>query len=315
MVSPTHQHTNVIRKKREKKKHVVSEQVAVPQRAVLCCAVCVLALRVEARRLNCVVGLTASGCERVQAYDAKYIPDTCNMLLKWKPSSHNSVDFTLLPDSHPAVQADCAAALAAGQRLFLGVWAEARVVVAFDVDHDRLAALGPEESLKKALTAKPARVTFPGGEDPEEFHGMVIECNFDGEEHVWCFMRDRAKCVALEHPACVASVCAAVGVRAAGAGCACSGVVLSVCSGAAVRWREPRRAWRQCLDADCIAVARLQTPCMLCLTRGREQSERGHVLIDGTHACFMQMCHRGCHDCGHAVICVCRKLLWRLCRP
>lgn len=40
----------------------------------------------------------------MQAYDAKYVPDTCNMLLKWKPSSHNSVDFTLLPESHAAVQ-------------------------------------------------------------------------------------------------------------------------------------------------------------------------------------------------------------------
>lgn len=132
----------------------------------------------------------------MQAYDAKYIPDTCNMLLKWKPSSHNSVDFTLLPEGHAAVQAspECRAAAAGGQRLFLGVWAEARVVIAFDVDHSRMAALGPDDSLKKSLTTNPARVAFPGGEDPEEFHGVVIECNFDADAHTWCFMRDRAKC-------------------------------------------------------------------------------------------------------------------------
>lgn len=148
-----------------------------------------------------VVGLMTAGGALVQAYDAKYIPDTCNMLLKWKPSSHNSVDFTLLPYTERVVQdsRDCVAAHTAGQQLFLGVWAEGRVVIAYDVDHDRLAAIGPDDSLKKALTTKPARVAFPGGEDPEQFHGMVIECNFDGDKHEWCFMRDRAKCVALGH--------------------------------------------------------------------------------------------------------------------
>lgn len=90
---------------------------------------------------------------------------------------------------------ECRAALADGQEHFLGVWAEARITVAFDVDHERMGSLGAEDSLKRALTATPARITFPGGEDPEQFLGMVVECNFDPEEHAWCFMRDRAKCV------------------------------------------------------------------------------------------------------------------------
>eukprot|EP00892_Ulva_mutabilis_P007765 jgi/Ulvmu1/5360/UM022_0154.1 len=131
----------------------------------------------------------------LQAYDAKYIPDTCNMLLKWKPASHNSVDFTLLPASHDVVQStpECAAARAAGQDLFLGVWEGGRVVLAFDLDHSRVAALGPEDSLRKALTDKPARIVFNSGESPEQYYGMVVECNFVAEEHVWSFMRDRAK--------------------------------------------------------------------------------------------------------------------------
>lgn len=132
----------------------------------------------------------------MQAYDAKYIPDTCNMLLKWKPASHNSVDFTLLPASHEVVQGtDTGAdALSAGQDLFLGVWEGGRVVLAFDLDHARVASLGPDDSLRKALTDNPARIAFKDGEDPEQYYGVVVECNFDAEEHVWCFMRDRAKC-------------------------------------------------------------------------------------------------------------------------
>jgi hypothetical protein len=113
----------------------------------------------------------------LQAYEARYVPDVCHILLKWKPSSHNSVDFKLLPASHEVVAGneDCEEALNAGQEYFLGVWSEGKVVLAYDLDHARLKKLGPQ--------------------DPEEFSGIVIECNFDAGNHRWCFMRDRAKCV------------------------------------------------------------------------------------------------------------------------
>lgn len=131
----------------------------------------------------------------VQGYESRYVPDACQVLLKWKPASHNSVDFTLLPAHHELVSgcAACEQALNQGQEYFLGVYGTHGVVLAFDLDHADLKSLSATQSLSSALTEVPARVQFPGGQDPAKFAGMVVECHFDAESHSWCFMRDRNK--------------------------------------------------------------------------------------------------------------------------
>jgi hypothetical protein len=148
----------------------------------------------------------------VQAYQARYVPDVCHMLLKWKPASHNSVDFTLLPASDPLVCDDpaCEQALTDGQEYFLAVFGDSKLQLAFDLDHARLKRMSPSEPLIHALTGTPARVQFPGGEDPDELLQLVIECNFDVATHSWCFMRDRTKHASLPLPTkllAIVSIC------------------------------------------------------------------------------------------------------------
>ena len=124
----------------------------------------------------------------VQSYEAEYRPEASADILKWKPASHNSVDFTLLPVADPRCMDDprAADAVDSGQDYFLGVWARREVVLAFDLAQD--ANGGVTE------TSQPARVAFPDGEDPEAYVGLVIECSFDREAGTWRFMRERSKC-------------------------------------------------------------------------------------------------------------------------
>lgn len=131
----------------------------------------------------------------MQAYQARYVPDACQMLLKWKPSSHNSVDFMLLKSDHSLVvcSESCEQALTEGQEWFLGVYGGDKVQLAFDLDHSKLKKLSATDPLHYALTQTPARIEFPSGENPEDYDGLVVECNFDSDNHTWCFMRDRTK--------------------------------------------------------------------------------------------------------------------------
>lgn len=119
----------------------------------------------------------------LQCYTSEYVPDACDDLLKWKPASHNSVDFMLLPGDDDLVTNNDAAAdaRAAGQAFFLGVSQMGKVVLAFDLDR----------SLQR--TDKPAAVRFPDGVDPMELIGLVVECNWDYADATWCYMRERSK--------------------------------------------------------------------------------------------------------------------------
>lgn len=126
----------------------------------------------------------------MQSYEAEYRPEASADILKWKPASHNSVDFTLLPVEHDAVMADprCLdAADARNQLYFLGVYSRREVVVAYDVKAGAGGVLQPTET--------PARVEFDNAqEDPAQYVGMVIECTYDAKTGVWHFMRERSKC-------------------------------------------------------------------------------------------------------------------------
>jgi hypothetical protein len=124
----------------------------------------------------------------VQSYEAEYRSDASPDILKWKPASHNSVDFTLLPVEHriPMANKHCLAAADQGQDYFLGVYSQRQVVIAYDVRAGAKGVLEP--------TTTPAKVSFPEGESPEKYIGMVIECTFKPETRTWHFMRERSKC-------------------------------------------------------------------------------------------------------------------------
>lgn len=122
-----------------------------------------------------------------QGYESQYQPGPCHELLKWKPASHNSVDFKLLHATDELVILDdrCSARIQAdGQDYFLGVLERGRVTVAFDFDDD----------LQISSASPPARVAFPPDTDPATLVDVIIECNFDQTTGCWLFMRDRSKC-------------------------------------------------------------------------------------------------------------------------
>jgi hypothetical protein len=123
----------------------------------------------------------------MQSYEAVYRPEASDDILKWKPASHNSVDFTLLAATSGPVMCDprCAAAVDSGQGFFLGVYGRRETVLAFDVAQDAAGVM--------LETVKPARVEFPIGEDPVQYVGMVIECTFNQDTGIWHFMRERSK--------------------------------------------------------------------------------------------------------------------------
>ena len=145
------------------------------------------------------VGMDVTWWQNIQSYEAEYRPEATEDILKWKPASHNSVDFTVLAADQPLVLNDprCRDAVDSGQDYFLGVLSRTEVVVAFEVSQ------GAHGDLVESMV--PLRIEFPSGVNPDEYLQKVVECNYDEERKMWLFMRDRAKC-ALRHGAlCVST--------------------------------------------------------------------------------------------------------------
>jgi hypothetical protein len=122
----------------------------------------------------------------LQGYESQYQPDSCQELLKWKPASHNSVDFKLLHATDELVILDdrCTKHISEGQHYFLGVLERGRIVVAFDFD----------PSLEVTEDSPPAKVQFQEGVDADALVNIIIECNFDASTGCWIYMRERSKC-------------------------------------------------------------------------------------------------------------------------
>lgn len=151
---------------------------------------------------------------RVQSYQTEYVPDVSNDLLKWKPASHNSVDFQLLLPDHPcASEAFSLGHLepASDFPYLLGVLNRGSIALAYDLDkpdassrrRPRSHAMANLQGVDLVETQRPAKIRFPEGEDPTPLVNIIVECNWDKEAGVWCFMRERSKCAPLPAQYCV----------------------------------------------------------------------------------------------------------------
>lgn len=150
----------------------------------------------------------------MQSYQTEYVPDVSDDLLKWKPASHNSVDFQLLLPDHPAV----ADAYNRGHlnppdeyTYLLGVLSRNQIVLAYDLEKPDAGAgrrrprpvhTGSGVPVDLIETQRPARIRIPEGVDAQALVNIIVECNWDKGAGVWCYMRERSKCAAFS-TACV----------------------------------------------------------------------------------------------------------------
>ena len=93
----------------------------------------------------------------MQCWNDPYEPRTCENILKWKYGSMNSVDFKLKADSSTG--------------------GEGTLYVMLRSQLKQLAG---------------ARIRFPNGEDPTDFHGLIVECTWDEASGSWVYMRTRS---------------------------------------------------------------------------------------------------------------------------
>lgn len=93
----------------------------------------------------------------MQCWNDPYVPRTCDEILKWKYGSMNSVDFKLKADASTG--------------------GDAMLYVMLKSQLKQLAG---------------ARIRFPGGESPMDFHGLIVECTWDEPSGCWVYMRTRS---------------------------------------------------------------------------------------------------------------------------
>lgn len=98
-----------------------------------------------------------------QDWEDRYVPLTCQALLKWKYSHMNSVDFML--DLVPGKAAEDAAG-----------------------DGDYVLVL---HRSGRPVTLDGAKVRFPNHVNPKDYVRKIVECSYNQEHDTWVYMRDR----------------------------------------------------------------------------------------------------------------------------
>eukprot|EP00238_Polyblepharides_amylifera_P009995 CAMPEP_0196588424 /NCGR_PEP_ID=MMETSP1081-20130531/60480_1 /TAXON_ID=36882 /ORGANISM="Pyramimonas amylifera, Strain CCMP720" /LENGTH=276 /DNA_ID=CAMNT_0041910911 /DNA_START=195 /DNA_END=1022 /DNA_ORIENTATION=- len=97
-----------------------------------------------------------------QAANDRYIPFTCQALLKWKPAHMNSVDFHL--EAPP------------GKQPMLAIGGN---------------SVGGRRGPPSLEFLPDLQLVLPPGIQPSQFHGVIIECAWDKVMKSWTFMRVR----------------------------------------------------------------------------------------------------------------------------